>query len=54
MNPMSLLTLPPSVHLAASEHAGRASPTGERRERWGALLVACTLAVAVVAALWIA
>lgn len=49
MNPMSLLTLPLTVHLAAAARAGRESPSGERHERWGAMVVACLLGAAAVA-----
>jgi len=45
MNPMSILTLPPSALREAYLHTGTQASHGERAERYSAL-IACLLAIA--------
>ena len=52
MNPMSLLTLPPSVLRDAALHESQGSPSGERGERLFAVLAVAILVMALIAAGW--
>ena len=44
MNPMSILTLPPSILREAYLHSGTPGPRGERTER-RSVLIACVVAI---------